>query len=151
MSHTLDIHLRCNTMTYISEMGTILAMTSGYVVQEFRLDILVSHSDTWVSFSYLSLLLCSFPTSSASRKYPRSPEICNCHKINVHKYFTYIPVSCPSHYKEHKRDDVTICLGYSDNSMVYHAATSSCQTEGGDLIKVDSLDKFNILKEFLST
>ncbi|XP_048751426.2 uncharacterized protein LOC125663163 [Ostrea edulis] len=69
--------------------------------------------------------------------------------LNGSKWESFLEVSCPSHYKEHKRDDVTICLGYSDSSMVYHAVTSSCQTEGGDLIKVDSLDKFNILKEFL--
>ncbi|XP_056001967.1 uncharacterized protein LOC130049032 [Ostrea edulis] len=71
--------------------------------------------------------------------------------LNGSEWKSFFELSCPSHYKEYKRDDVTICLGYSDSSMVYHAATTSCHREGGDLVKVDSPDKFNILKDLLNT
>ncbi|XP_056001973.1 uncharacterized protein LOC130049034 [Ostrea edulis] len=69
--------------------------------------------------------------------------------LNGSKWEFFLEVSSPSQYKEYKHDDVTICLGYSESSMIYHATATFCQTEGGDLVKVDSPDKFTILKEFI--
>jgi hypothetical protein len=69
----------------------------------------------------------------------------------MYKIVIHITVSCPLEYKEYRRDDVIICLRYSDKRKSYYDAKSMCNTEGGDLMKADSANKFNILKDFIST
>jgi hypothetical protein len=70
--------------------------------------------------------------------------------MNLPNYSTYIPAPSSSHYKRYLSDDIMIYLRYSDSGMKYFDAKSFCNNEGGDLIRIDSADKFNIFKAFLS-
>lgn len=56
---------------------------------------------------------------------------------------------CPFNYTGYKYKKDKICLRYEESLKTYHEAADICQREGGDLIRVDSLDKHNIMKEFV--
>uniref|UniRef100_A0A8W8P230 C-type lectin domain-containing protein n=1 Tax=Magallana gigas TaxID=29159 RepID=A0A8W8P230_MAGGI len=56
---------------------------------------------------------------------------------------------CPFKYTGYKYNQDKICLRYEESLRTYQEAVDICQREGGDLIRVDSLTKHNILKDFV--
>lgn len=56
---------------------------------------------------------------------------------------------CPFKYTGYKYNQDKVCLRYEESLRTYQEAVDICQREGGDLIRVDSLTKHNILKDFV--
>ncbi|XP_061190503.1 type-2 ice-structuring protein-like [Saccostrea echinata] len=59
------------------------------------------------------------------------------------------PGSCPRGYSVYIPLDITRCLRYEKTPAQYADAANACHLEGGDIIKIDSAEKFSIFKEFL--
>ena len=68
--------------------------------------------------------------------------------INV-DFFIILLAPCPEDYTEFSYDHRDICLRYRPEVKSYPEATTECQAEGGDLIKVDSQRKMDIFKDFV--
>lgn len=56
---------------------------------------------------------------------------------------------CPIKYTGYKYNQDKICLSYEESLKTYYESVDICQREGGDLIRVDSLHKHSIMKEFV--
>ncbi|XP_052692168.1 uncharacterized protein LOC128170441 [Crassostrea angulata] len=62
---------------------------------------------------------------------------------------SYIPGFCPFNYTGYTYNEHMICLRYEESMKKYHQAADVCQHEGGDLIRLDSLTKHNIMRSFV--
>lgn len=56
---------------------------------------------------------------------------------------------CPQSYTEFTYGHLDICLRFVSDLMKYPMATSVCEQDGGDLIKLDSQRKFDIFQDFV--
>lgn len=62
----------------------------------------------------------------------------------------YIPLgNCALRYKGYEYNNQKVCLRYEETLKTYHEAADVCQREGGDLIRVDSITKHNIMSAFI--
>lgn len=62
---------------------------------------------------------------------------------------TFITGNCVDNYKGYEYNNVKFCLRYEESLKTYHEAVDICKREGGDLIRVDSLAKHNIMRSFV--
>ncbi|XP_062592821.1 uncharacterized protein LOC134254313 [Saccostrea cucullata] len=53
---------------------------------------------------------------------------------------------CPQGYTFYRTSVFTTCLKYVSTEVNYKEAVSSCKQDGGDLIRIDSQEKFDIFK-----
>lgn len=56
--------------------------------------------------------------------------------------------SCANGYLNYDLSDSQICVKYFPIEVSYSSARANCQAEGGDLIKIDSPEKFDMFKEY---
>lgn len=56
---------------------------------------------------------------------------------------------CPIKYTGYIYNQDKICLSYEESLKTYYESVDICQREGGDPIRVDSLHKHSIMKEFV--
>ncbi|XP_052694764.1 uncharacterized protein LOC128173079 [Crassostrea angulata] len=63
---------------------------------------------------------------------------------------TYIAPPCPLSYSEYTYGYLNICLRFVSNLTTYPMASSVCQQDGGDLVRLDSQRKFDIFQEFVA-
>lgn len=66
-------------------------------------------------------------------------DLCNCD----------FSAPCPLSYSEYTYGYLNICLRFVSNLMTYPMASSVCQQDGGDLVRLDSQRKFDIFQEFV--
>lgn len=57
--------------------------------------------------------------------------------------------ACTTGYATYNYTDTQICLKYVSEPASYQEAAQYCQAEGGDLIKLDSKLKYDIMKDYL--
>lgn len=57
--------------------------------------------------------------------------------------------ACAQGYATYNYTDTQVCLKYVSETASYPEAAQHCQAEGGDLIKLDSKLKFDIMKNYL--
>uniref|UniRef100_A0A8W8NNQ4 C-type lectin domain-containing protein n=1 Tax=Magallana gigas TaxID=29159 RepID=A0A8W8NNQ4_MAGGI len=62
---------------------------------------------------------------------------------------TFITGNCALRYKGYEYNNQKVCLRYEETLKTYHEAADVCQREGGDLIRVDSITKHNIMSAFI--
>lgn len=66
-------------------------------------------------------------------------DLCNCD----------FSAPCPLSYSEYTYGYLNICLRFVSNLMTYPMASSVCQQDSGDLVRLDSQRKFDIFQEFV--
>lgn len=55
---------------------------------------------------------------------------------------------CANGYVSYDVMSYQICLKYYPVPVTYESARALCQTEGADLIKIDSQEKFDVFKDY---
>lgn len=55
---------------------------------------------------------------------------------------------CANGYTSYEVMSYQICLKYFPVSVTYDSARALCQTDGADLIKIDSQEKFDVFKDY---
>lgn len=75
-------------------------------------------------------------------------KINNENKISFVIFFhCFIPLgNCPIKYKGYDYNNHKTCLRFEECLKTYKEAADICQTEGGDLIRVDSITKHSIMR-----
>lgn len=63
-------------------------------------------------------------------------------------FFSLILGNCANGYLNYDLSDSQICVKYFPIQVSYSSARANCQAEGGDLIKIDSPEKFDMFKEY---
>lgn len=70
---------------------------------------------------------------------------CNCSK----SLLFVLLAACADGYVTYNYTNTQICLKYVSSPAMYPDAVQHCQLEGGDLIRLDSKLKYDILTELL--
>ncbi|XP_062602934.1 uncharacterized protein LOC134264654 [Saccostrea cucullata] len=73
--------------------------------------------------------------------YLNSPHMCSYNKVDEMS-------PCPEGYTTYNYTYFEICLMYVPVNSKYPDAVENCKENGGDLIKIDSLEKYDIFKSF---
>jgi hypothetical protein len=90
-----------------------------------------------------TVILCSFTCIKCKHPFKIPSLQCRYH------YASLIPVLCPEGYNIHQYTDSTICLKYVTKGANYPDAVNNCKGDGGDLIRMDSKQKYDIFKAYL--
>uniref|UniRef100_K1R1M3 Uncharacterized protein n=1 Tax=Magallana gigas TaxID=29159 RepID=K1R1M3_MAGGI len=78
------------------------------------------------------------------------PDICPIQMSNGTTEVHYrAKAACATGYATYNYTDTQICLKYVSAPASYPEAAQQCQAEGGDLIKLDSKLKYEIMKDYL--
>lgn len=83
----------------------------------------------------------------------KSSKICMCcnditgSDIIGSNWKTFVPLPCADGYATYSLMSYQICLKYFPVPVTYSTAQANCQAEGGDLIKIDSQEKYDIFKD----
>lgn len=65
------------------------------------------------------------------------------------RFLLVVLAACTTGYATYTYTDTQICLKYVSAPASYPEAAQHCQAEGGDLIKLDSKLKYEIMKDYL--
>ncbi|XP_048750767.2 uncharacterized protein LOC125662565 [Ostrea edulis] len=66
------------------------------------------------------------------------------------KWKTYIPPACPDGYTTYQYKYFKICLKYVAMDTKYPDAVNFCNADGGDLIRIDSQQKYDLFRAHLA-
>nr|XP_022311390.1 uncharacterized protein LOC111116695 [Crassostrea virginica] len=87
--------------------------------------------------------------------YCKDYKVCMCcadlsgSDVTGFNWQTYIPRRCGNGYVAYNYTDHQICLKFVNNIASYIEASAQCQIEGGNLFKMDTKLKHDILTEYL--